>query len=271
MKKRHVALLLISFTLFLFSRCGNNERQDAEAHRTCECPLAEIPDESVRRDSSMVLTDHDPIDWSLGGTVSAQIKKIVALEISANANSEEKGYNVSTTNIVSRVKNDYPQLIDKAFDFKIKRALYCAYHAIICQDTSLTSEKLRELAVEKLAEFEVAITKELSKDRTTPRTHIDRPVRDDIKDKKIKQATEKTIFVTLIVGAEFSDAEIFANDIPVFPIKNTLLIKELEIQYEGTNTIQIVVKSSQAICKKTFTIPGNYFDKPTKIEVICTQ
>ena len=81
----------------------------------------------------------------------------------------------------------------------------------------------------------------------------------------------KYVLVTLVVDATFSNADIFANGKTIAPLsESTLSIKKLEIEYENS-AIELVLKTSNAICRKNITIPNNYFNNPIQIEVICTQ
>ena len=81
----------------------------------------------------------------------------------------------------------------------------------------------------------------------------------------------KYVLVTLVVDATFSNADIFANGKTISPLsESTLSIKKLEIEYENS-AIELVLKTSNAICRKNITIPNNYFNNPIQIEVICTQ
>ncbi len=82
--------------------------------------------------------------------------------------------------------------------------------------------------------------------------------------------THQPVQVLLIVDAVYSNALIYADGVQVSPINNTPTVKELEIPFTK-NTITLEVKAGNKSCEKLITVPRNYFDKPYKLEVICSE
>jgi hypothetical protein len=149
--------LSIIFTLACKNESGSKSLADK---RDCNCPMPEIYDKSENKDSSMV-ESKDFYDWNVNGSISTNLKKIIDSQVASTLKSGKNKYEISATTVLNQVRNDYPELIDKVFEFKIKRLLFCTYHNIICSDTSLSESKYRELMKFKLTEFENAVSKEI--------------------------------------------------------------------------------------------------------------
>ena len=93
-----------------------------------------------------------------------------------------------------------------------------------------------------------------------PKPNIEKPI----------QESPKYISVSLIVDLDFSKADIFANGKAIYPLSDDLLIKKLQIEYTSS-TIELILKTLNTTRRKNITIPNDYFNNPTTIEVICTQ
>ncbi len=133
--------------------------------------MEDLIDEKISTDSTTSSKlENDLYDWNIGGKINGELKKIIDAEINASINSPiKKNYTISTKKVVEKVNNDYPQLIDKAYEFKLGRIFYCTYYSILCKDTLVSDSELRKRSLEKLDEFKRETTNALEKKAITNR------------------------------------------------------------------------------------------------------
>lgn len=84
-----------------------------------------------------------------------------------------------------------------------------------------------------------------------------------------KDPSKHFVKIILTVDPEFEKGEIFVNDKRVFPISETPIFKELEIEYQPV--ITIVVKSGNQSCSASRTISQSDLNNQTQIRMTCTQ
>lgn len=209
--------------------CSSKEiNQDKSYERDCSCPMEEIYDQSTRGDSITNTNLKDPYDWSIDGTISSHIKGIINLELKGNIGSSDNRKSFSTTNIVKKISNDYPQLIDKAFAFKLKRVTFCTFYSLYCNDTSITEKELRTVALSKLSEFEQAIDHQV-KEKTEESSSTTKPY---LNYKKEKATQDKIILNPLIYTEHQSGGS------------NTVINQKLDVPEPTFNLRQVKVNSS---------------------------
>ncbi len=81
----------------------------------------------------------------------------------------------------------------------------------------------------------------------------------------------KTISITLMVNAEFEDAEITVNGNRVIPSAgSTPTFKKLNIEYNVAG-YEVVLKTANKTCTKQFSIAENELNNPITIPVSCTN
>ena len=78
-----------------------------------------------------------------------------------------------------------------------------------------------------------------------------------------------TVKIQLIVNAEFEKGDIFINDKQVFPVSETPIFKNLEIEYQPN--IKIVVKSGNQSCTVRKMITESELNNQNQIQLTCTQ
>ncbi|MFK7982015.1 MAG: hypothetical protein AB8G86_18695 [Saprospiraceae bacterium] len=163
--------LLILTILFISCKPSQEKNTIKENERICDCPMKNLLDEKISVDSTVTRTLKDDLyDWNIGGKISGEIKKILDTEINASINSPiAKNYTVSTKKVVEKVSNNFPQLIDKAYEFKLGRIFYCTYYSILCQDTVISDIELRARSLEKLEEFRKETISTIEKKEATKR------------------------------------------------------------------------------------------------------
>ena len=99
---------------------------------------------------------------------------------------------------------------------------------------------------------------------------IERPLPNPPKPRKDQASPKKYISVRLILDIAYEKATIFANNVPIYPVNNAPLIKELSIEYKG-EPIELIIKTPEKTCTHHITVSDDYFKKPQTIEKICSQ
>ena len=144
---------LVLFAL-LFHSCSNGSKAIENIEiRNCDCPVAELVDQKIDVDSSIVYNEDDLLDWRVGGKISGKIKKILDAELDADLSYNGDSYQLSTRKVVEKINNTYPQLGDQTYALKLGRLFFCSYYSILCRDSSITDKELREKSLMKLEEF----------------------------------------------------------------------------------------------------------------------
>lgn len=157
--------IIITILIIVISSCTD---------RDCRCPIEDFVSEQTISDEK---NSSNEIDWSITGEVGTTIKKIVDVEIDGGFSN--KKYDVSTSKIISQIKNEFPQFSSQTYEFKIGRLFFCAYYSNLCNDSSIDEEELRRRSNQKLEEFKSefyeSIEKESSKSKEKKsQTELDR-------------------------------------------------------------------------------------------------
>ncbi|MEZ5043304.1 MAG: hypothetical protein R2828_25635 [Saprospiraceae bacterium] len=128
---KSLSILIILFIGFLFGCQSSNKNEIVDQEkRQCDCPVENLPEEKIYSDSTVTkVLEDDLFDWSIGGKINSKIRKVIDAEVQANLSSSEDSYAISTKKVLERISNDSPQLINKAYSFKLSRVFYCAYYS----------------------------------------------------------------------------------------------------------------------------------------------
>ncbi|HMN89994.1 MAG TPA: hypothetical protein PKD70_07145 [Saprospiraceae bacterium] len=85
------------------------------------------------------------------------------------------------------------------------------------------------------------------------------------------EPVKKIISITLLVNAEFENAEITINGNRVYPLtESTPTFKKLNIEYNVAG-YEVVFKTTNKTCTKQFSIAENELNNPITIPVSCTN
>lgn len=80
----------------------------------------------------------------------------------------------------------------------------------------------------------------------------------------------KTVRVKLIVNANYSKASFTLDDQALYPIANTPVVKEFEIEYYGKPR-KLKVIANDRTCTKMIVVPSNYTADSPPIQLTCSQ
>lgn len=150
---------IIIFFIFFISSCKNDRdvNKPVNIRRDCDCPMPVLYDKKIQKDSVLTGMKKDVYDWTIGGSISAKIRKIINLEVETSNRSGESKFQISASSVMRELRSDYPELIDKSFIFKLKRVSFCTFHDVICRDATISDSTYRQLTLLKLKEFDKSI------------------------------------------------------------------------------------------------------------------
>lgn len=138
-------LSFIFLLLFTFS---------CQKERNCNCPL-KTPTLNVSQQDSTSITKDLSADWGVNGKVSTVLKKLLYVEVGANVHGHFSHQKMQ--NIISTVRDTFPQYECEVFQSKLGTVFFCAYFDLCCQDPVLTRSEIRDLCDSRLIEFKKEI------------------------------------------------------------------------------------------------------------------
>ena len=232
------------------------EKIQASLGRDCSCPMPELPESSRTKSKDSTNLETDFYDWSIDGKIAGVIKKIIDAEISTSNRSKKSKYEISTKEVVNEIRNDFPELIDKNFEFKLKRVTFCTYHDLICKDESLPDSVYRALMIEKLSEFKEEINElfppedltknSLKTNRSSPRGIDNRQINASIYTENQSGGTNT---VNITSSLEY---KVLSNDLRAQIVKELIFFKEKH-RVGNYNWININIESGSSMRRKLAT------------------
>jgi len=254
--------IFISLILLFFYSCREQENVKGINTRKCNCPIEDFFDTKIQEDSITKKQD-DLIDWSMNGKVSNRFKNLISAELEAHGEIKEGISDGFVSKIVSRINNEYPQLMNETYAYKMKRTFFCAYYTIHCQDTSISNEILRELSASKLEEFEDTFMEYLKNKKNISEEKKYLPTQSSKSEKKRegkKDIDPKEINAQIYTKNQSGGTNTVINqkiDIP--EPQYELIHSDKNIQNDGVyyNIFQVIIKTAIPIERALFLIQGS--------------